>query len=775
MWSDAATSFAGRITATGGPSGGNGGYVEVSASPATRGVLDFAGSADLTAPKGTTGTLLLDPYDITIVAGNSATGGSFIGGNWNPTGTSFIGNGTLENQLALSNVTVSTAGAGAEAGNLTVSAPVSWASPNFLGLTADSGIFVNAPIAGGGSLDLNGAASVQINAPISSAAGSIFVSGPTFLGANVAGSSAGIAFTSSVTLTANAAVSAGFASFESTVDGGHFLTVLAGGVNFFDDLGSAAPLAGLSVTGVVNLNGNVTTNNGPITFADAVRLDTSVTINSGAAATTFGSTIDSSCFDCNIPPRRDLTVSAGALSLGGALGGIDPLGAVSLTSAAGMTLPSVTATTLSAEATGAASDLTLATGSTLTVSGAGTAVALGAGRGLINRSGPGAINLIPGARWLIYSADPADDVFGGLDSGNTAVWNTPLGGAVAAAGDRYVFAFQPKITVTAGDLIKLYGRDVTALVAADYTISGLQPGVLGAFLPDTAAAVYTGAPTVLSAGSPAPAPSTAAPYPIIVELGGLVIGDGYGFVAKNGLLAVLPPPFDPGFLPALTQINNPAQSEYDVGGYEQVLPHFTVNCNEPPSLPDPNRYSDPDAALRAISQSFENYFRRCQNPTQTTIADALDAYAAKLQILAPRLPPALRNVPQIIAEAARRARAARSRTEAVAVLRQTAAAVHKEIALVLSEDPQTRSREVRDGDVIAGALGDASVALVNSGDSRVPTRTTRDIPAGIEPRSRMPAPPVGRLIAHRRRRVYGASGGRSTLRDAAGRRSGNDG
>ena len=172
---------------------------------------------------------------------------------------------------------------------------------------------------------------------------------------------------------------------------------------------------------------------------------------------------------------------------------------------------------------------------------------------------------------------------------------------------------------------------------------------------------------------------------------------------------------DPGFLPGLTQINNPAPSEYDVGGFEQVLPQFTVNCNEPPSLPDPNRYADPDEALRAISHAVDNYFKRCQNPTQETIANALEAYAAKLQVLAPRLPPALRNIPAIVAEGARRVRAARSRSEAVAVLRQTVAAIHKEIALVLSEDPATRSRELRDGEVIEGALGGASVALVNSG------------------------------------------------------------
>jgi len=180
-------------------------------------------------------------------------------------------------------------------------------------------------------------------------------------------------------------------------------------------------------------------------------------------------------------------------------------------------------------------------------------------------------------------------------------------------------------------------------------------------------------------------------------------------------LSIIGAPFDPGFLPGLTRINNPAQTEYDVGGHEQVLPRFTVACDAPPSLPDPNRFSDPDAALRAISQSLEDYFKRCQNPTQSTIADALDAYAAKLQVLAPRLPPALRNVPAIVAEGARRVRAARSRTEAVAVLRQTVAAVHKEIALVLSEDPETRGRELRDGDMVAGALDRTSVVLVNSG------------------------------------------------------------
>ena len=45
-------------------------------------------------------------------------------------------------------------------------------------------------------------------------------------------------------------------------------------MTFFDNVGSITPLGGLSVTGLTNLNGNVTTNNGAIAFNNAVLLDT---------------------------------------------------------------------------------------------------------------------------------------------------------------------------------------------------------------------------------------------------------------------------------------------------------------------------------------------------------------------------------------------------------------------------------------------------------------------------------------------------------------------
>ena len=62
VWSDGHTTYHGQTNARGGANGGDGGKVEVSG----KGTLDFQGGADLTAARGKTGSLLLDPGFLTV-------------------------------------------------------------------------------------------------------------------------------------------------------------------------------------------------------------------------------------------------------------------------------------------------------------------------------------------------------------------------------------------------------------------------------------------------------------------------------------------------------------------------------------------------------------------------------------------------------------------------------------------------------------------------------------------------------------------------------------
>jgi hypothetical protein len=104
IWSQQRTGFEGAISARGGAQGGDGGAAEVS----SHGVIAYTGTADLRAPRGKWGTLLLDPYNITISNAADSNQTSFT-----PTGNDSVINATtLTNALASANVTVSTGLAG---------------------------------------------------------------------------------------------------------------------------------------------------------------------------------------------------------------------------------------------------------------------------------------------------------------------------------------------------------------------------------------------------------------------------------------------------------------------------------------------------------------------------------------------------------------------------------------------------------------------------------------------------------------------------------------
>ena len=160
----------GHDSARGGTSGGNGGFVEVSGKQ----VLNYLGIADLRAPTGSSGTLLLDPYNVTINGGD-ANGSFDANGVWIPTGPgSTISVGTLLTQLGMGNVIITTNGGGTEPGDITILSNITYGGSNSLTLRAHNDIFFDDAVVtfnGAGNLilradsDGNGAGIVDFTAP----------------------------------------------------------------------------------------------------------------------------------------------------------------------------------------------------------------------------------------------------------------------------------------------------------------------------------------------------------------------------------------------------------------------------------------------------------------------------------------------------------------------------------------------------------------------------------------------------------------------------------
>src|ERR671933_516365 len=109
LWGDFLTGFSGNISARGGQNSGKGGFAEVSGKQD----LMFTGNADLSAPNGTIGTLLLDPTNIIISNAPSSPGvdaqliatGQILQNDFSPVpGTITISQATLQNLPNTANV-----------------------------------------------------------------------------------------------------------------------------------------------------------------------------------------------------------------------------------------------------------------------------------------------------------------------------------------------------------------------------------------------------------------------------------------------------------------------------------------------------------------------------------------------------------------------------------------------------------------------------------------------------------------------------------------------
>ncbi len=171
----------------------------------SKGVLSYDGTTILTAAKGRFGTLLLDPYDITISAAADANQSGFTAtGN-----DSVINAGTLLTALGSANVTVSTGTSGSQAGTITLATgtPLSWNT--------------------GATLTLQAAGAVTLNSAVTAQAGGLTIAAGTTVTATADLSVARFTLASG-DWTQNAATLPGFAAGDFRVTGGSFLRAAGG-------------------------------------------------------------------------------------------------------------------------------------------------------------------------------------------------------------------------------------------------------------------------------------------------------------------------------------------------------------------------------------------------------------------------------------------------------------------------------------------------------------------------------------------------------------------
>ena len=204
VWADNATQFSGKISARGGAQSGDGGWVETSGKLS----LGFAGLVDTTAVNGLTGSLLLDPTDITISTATNtptmvwtiSTVSYFGDSNASPSNLNVT---ALQNQLALTNVTVDTASTLPGTGNITVQDSVSWNNGNSLTLIAAGAITVNALTSTSTPLTVNNA-STAVTGGLSMTAG-----GPITIGGGISLAGGSFDVNTPATISMTGALSAG--------------------------------------------------------------------------------------------------------------------------------------------------------------------------------------------------------------------------------------------------------------------------------------------------------------------------------------------------------------------------------------------------------------------------------------------------------------------------------------------------------------------------------------------------------------------------------------
>jgi hypothetical protein len=351
VWSEQTTRAYGSMNARGGANSGNGGFVETS----SRGFLDVTNAPDVAAPNGFGGTWLIDPRNITIVAGADDTsigfGNAPISNPFNAIAddaTLAVGD-ILAALTGGATVVVSTGSTGSQEGNITLSTPL-----NFNGRGTSTLVFmlandinINASIgdsvSGNDSLNLvfNARNTVNFNNDVvidSGGGGNVSISANNIsLNGNTSIITIGgnISFSGEVNgsqrsqrnLTLDAG--SGNITFNNAVGNTTALGILQANSNGTTRFNSSVNATSLTtnVGGTTQLNGDVTTS-GVQSYGDDVQLDNSGNLTTSNANVTFAGTVNSQAGETN---ALSVNAGTGTITFGNAVGNSNALGNLSLT------------------------------------------------------------------------------------------------------------------------------------------------------------------------------------------------------------------------------------------------------------------------------------------------------------------------------------------------------------------------------------------------------------------------------------------------------------
>ncbi len=331
LLSSTSTSMAGTLSARGGAQGGNGGFVEVSSGKN----FSLTGSIDLAAPLGTPGTVLLDPWDLTVISGKNGPGsldatlgqaqnnGTIYASDGNPYGTDTITDTKINGFGATVRLQAQDA--------VTVNSGVAISLGAGLGFTLEAGnaITVNtgASIAAGGNILLATGSSANLLTPIQQVQPGGTLAQPVGRG------SSGLALYACLPPscgqgadpTPPASTPRAIQLNGASITSGGTLSLLAGAGGDITGTGpiNAAALIASTSAGQVSLTsgantvpvlGNVSATKG-LDFVDGVSLAVNGTVIGGAGPVTLKSsgdiTIANSMTTGSATARGDLTVTAG--------------------------------------------------------------------------------------------------------------------------------------------------------------------------------------------------------------------------------------------------------------------------------------------------------------------------------------------------------------------------------------------------------------------------------------------------------------------------------